>query len=401
MAVEAAGNPSIEAAAADSKTAHMAARYVMPEPGSRLVRSFSALRSILRNESLHQSGVQDSVMNSDDPLTASIFWLDGDAHRSRRAAIISFFTPKAIATRHLPIMQRAADRLVAALRARGSGRLDQLCFALAVAVTAEIVGLTDSRMRGMEWRIERFGRGPVLAGRGGAWKLLSTLLTNSMVVLIYLLDVRPAIATRRRQRREDVISRLLDEGRSEKEILVECLTFGLAGMTTSREFMVAAAWHLFDNVPLRERFLDGDDAEKNAILMEILRLEPVAGMIYRRATETVTDATPEPIPPGTRLSLHIRAANLDEAAVGPHPERLDPDRARKHKVNGAWMSFGDGVHFCPGWQVALTQARILLDRLFRVPGIRLVRAPDITWVPPMLQMYELRNGILGCEREAR
>jgi len=401
MAIEAAGNPPVAAATTDSKTAHMAVRHVRPEPGTRLVRSFSALRSILRNESLHQGGVQDSVMNSDDPLTASIFWLDGDAHRSRRAAIISFFTPKAIATRHLPIMQRAADRLVAALRARGSGRLDQLCFALAVAVTAEIVGLTDSRMRGMDWRIERFGRGPVLAGRGGVWKPISTLLTNSMVALIYLLDVRPAIAARRRQRREDVISRLLDEGRSEKEILVECLTFGLAGMTTSREFMVVAAWHLFDNVPLRRRFLDGDDAEKAAILMEILRLEPVAGMIYRRATEAVSDATPEPIPSGTRLSLHIRAANLDEAAVGPDPERLDPDRARKHKVNGAWMSFGDGVHFCPGWQVALTQTRILLDRLFRVPGIRLVRAPDITWVPPMLQMYELRNGILGCEREVQ
>src|SRR5690606_15048975 len=117
----------------------------------------------LRNETFHQSGVQDSVMNSDDPLTASIFWLDGKAHRSRRAAIINFFTPKAIATRHLPIMERAADSLVAELRRRGRGRIDKISFALAVAVTAEIVGLTDSRMRGMDWRIEQFGRGPALA----------------------------------------------------------------------------------------------------------------------------------------------------------------------------------------------------------------------------------------------
>lgn len=338
-------------------------------------------------------------MNSDDPLTASIFWLDGKAHRSRRAAIISFFTPKAIATRHLPIMQRAADSLVAELRSRGRGRIDKISFALAVAVTAEIVGLTDSRMRGMDWRIEQFGRGPALASRGGAWKLLSTVLTNFMVLLIYLLDVRPAIAERRRQRREDVISRLLDEGRSDQEILVECLTFGLAGMTTSREFMVVAAWHLFDNEPLRRQFMAGDDAEKTAILMEILRLEPVAGMIYRRATEPVTDAALEPVEAGTRLSLHIRAANLDEKAVGPEPERLDPDRARRLKLNGAWMSFGDGVHFCPGWQVALTQTRILLERIFQTPGIRLVRAPDITWVPAMLQMYELRNGIIACGRQ--
>ena len=398
MASEAVSDIPVAPSNTDSKTAYMASRYVVPEPGSRLVRAFSELRSILRNETMHQSGVQDSVMNKDDPLTASIFWLDGKAHRSRRAAIIPFFTPKAIATRHLPIMQRAADSLVAALRARGKGRLDKISFALAVAVTSEIVGLTNSRMRGMAWRIELFGRGPALSARGGLWKPLSTVLTNFVVMLIYLLDVRPAIAARRRQRREDVISRLLDEGRSEKEILVECLTFGLAGMTTSREFMVVAAWHLFDNEPLRQRYMNGDDAEKTAILMEILRLEPVAGMIYRRATEPVTDATPETLAAGTRLSLHIRAANLDEAAVGPEPERIDPDRARQRRVNGAWMSFGDGVHFCPGWQVALTQTRILLDRIFSVPGIKLVRPPDISWVPPMLQMYELRNGILGCPR---
>lgn len=339
-------------------------------------------------------------MNTDDPLTASIFWLDGKAHRSRRAAIISFFTPKAIATRHLPIMQRAADDLVAEMRQRGRGRIDRISFALAVAVTSEIVGLTDSRMGGMAARIDLFGRGPALASQGRGWKALSTVLTNIVVGLIYLLDVRPAIAARRSTRREDVISRLLDEGRSDKEILVECLTFGLAGMTTSREFMVVAAWHLFDNEALRRRFLEGDEAEKTAILMEILRLEPVAGMIYRRATETSADEAIEPLAAGDRLSLHIRAANLDETAVGAEPDRLDPDRARKHKVNGAWMSFGDGAHFCPGWQVALTQTRVLLDRIFRVPGIRLERAPDMTWVPAMLQMYELRNAIVACDRSA-
>lgn len=144
--------------------------------------------------------------------------------------------------------------------------------------------------------------------------------------------------------------------------------------------------------------MEGDDAEKMAILMEILRLEPVAGMIYRRAAEEVSDAASATIAAGTRLSLHIREANLDEEAVGPNPERLDPDRARRLKVNGAWMSFGDGAHFCPGWQVALTQTRLLLERIFQVPGIRLVRPPDITWVPAMLQMYELRNGVLACDR---
>ncbi len=383
--------------ATDSKTAAMAEHFVRPEPGSRRIGSFAGMRAVLRNAIFYQSGVQDSVMNTDDPMKASIFWLDGQAHRKRRAAIINFFTPKAIATRHLPIMKREADRLVVALGRKGRGRIDKISFKLSVAVTAEIVGLTNSSIGGMDWRIEQFGCGPARTSRSGIWKPLSWAITNLMVGLIYFFDVRPAIAARRKQRREDVISRLLDEGRTVPEILIECLTFGLAGMTTSREFMVAAAWHLFDNLPLRERFMSGDDAEKMAILMEILRLEPVAGMIYRRATEPVEDEVLDAVEEGTRLSLHIRAANLDEEVVGPEPLKLDPDRARRLKVNGAWMSFGDGAHFCPGWQVALTQTRILLERIFEIPGIRLARAPDITWVPAMLQMYELRNGILACD----
>jgi hypothetical protein len=214
----------------------------------------------------------------------------------------------------------------------------------------------------------------------------------------FLHDVKPAIAARRAERREDVISKLLDEGRSDIEILVECTTFGLAGMGTTREFIVVAAWHLFDNHALRQRFLDGDDADRMAILMEILRLEPQASMIYRTAIEAADGITDDTVARGERLSLNIRAANLDEADVGPDAGRIDPDRARKMKNNGAWMSFGDGAHFCPGWQVALTETRVLLDRLFRLPGIRLVRAPDIEWTPPMLQSYQLVNAVIECDR---
>jgi cytochrome P450 len=223
-------------------------------------------------------------------------------------------------------------------------------------------------------------------------------MTAFYALLIFHRDVRPAIAARRAERKEDVISRLLDEGRSDQEILVECMTFGLAGIFTTREFIVVAAWHLFENAALRQRFLDGEDADRTAILMEILRLEPVAGMIYRATAGASPDLVAEAWPAGTQLSLHIRAANLDEAEVGPDPTRLDPDRAKRLKVNGAYMSFGDGEHFCPGWQVALSETRVLLDKLLRVPGVRLARPPDMDWDPPMLQSYVLRNAVIACDR---
>jgi cytochrome P450 len=121
-------------------------------------------------------------------------------------------------------------------------------------------------------------------------------------------------------------------------------------------------------------------------------------MIWRDAAEDVIGIASEPIAARTRLSFDLRAANLDETEVGTCPLTIDPDRSRRLKSNGAYMSFGDGAHFCPGWQVALVETRVFLDQLFRVPGIRLVRAPDMHFVPPMLMSYELRNAIIACDR---
>jgi cytochrome P450 len=382
----------------DSKTARMAAEWVVPEPGSRLIQRFADLRLILRSGSSLQSGVEVAPVEQDDPTRASIFFLDGEAHARRRAAIGAFFTSPAITKLHMPVMQTTADALIREFRARGRARLDDLSLRLAVAVTAKIVGLTNSDIDRMAKRIEKSSRA-TMAARGGLWKILAGLLARFYGLQVFYFDVRPAVAARRAERAADVISRLLDEGRSEKEILVECLTFGLAGMTTTREFIVMAAWHLFEREDLRRRFLDGDDAEKMAILMEVLRLEPVASMIYRTLGEDIGDLATEPLNAGTRVSLCIRAANLDESAVGPKPMMLDPDRAKRLNVHAGYMSFGDGDHRCPGSQVALIETRVFLDKLFRVPGIRLVRSPDIRWAPPMLMSYELRNAIIACDRK--
>ena len=384
-------------AARDSITAPMAARYVEPEPGSRHLVRFEQLRAVLRNDAMRQNGASQSPTEKRDPMLASIFFLHGEEHKRRRGAIIGLFTPKAIATRHMPLIDETADRLIGEFRSEGRALLDDISFMLTSQVVAEIVGLTETPLRAMMRRIERANGTPDV-WHGGWRKLLAPLKSRFFAMAFLFRDVKPAIAARRKVRREDVISRLLDEDRSDIEILVECTTFGLAGMGTTREFIVVAALHLFGDADLRARFLAGEEADQMEILKEILRLEPQASMIYRTAASPVEGALAEPITAGERLTLDIRAANLDEAAVGADPLRIDPDRARKMKNNGAWMSFGDGAHFCPGWQVALTETRVLLDKLFRVPGLRLTRHPDMHWMPPMLQSYQFTNAVIVCDR---
>jgi cytochrome P450 len=205
-------------------------------------------------------------------------------------------------------------------------------------------------------------------------------------------DVRPAIRTRRAEPRDDVISHLLDEGYSDKAILIECTTYAAAGMVTTREFIVMVAWHLFERADLREAFLAGDEAAQLAMLQEILRLEPVAALVHRRATQAISTANGEALA-GELLALDIRAANTDAAAVGACPFAIDPERPRRQKGNGSFLSFGDGNHTCPGWQVALHETRIFIDALMRVPDIRLEREPDMTWNAGLMS-YELRNAII-------
>ncbi|KPM51683.1 cytochrome P450 [Frankia sp. R43] len=379
----------------DRKSAALAAGRVHPDPGARQVHGFVLGQKILRSGQMLQAGASGDRFSPDDEF-CPVFFLDGERHKKQRTAIARFFTPKAISTRHRLVMERTTEALLAKLRAAGTARLDELSYILAVAVAAEIIGLTSSDQVKMAKRIEatlfstrvRSSRRAVRRGAEG--------ITAVNAVRFFLQDVRPAIRARRAQRQNDVISHLIDSGYPDRAILVECMTYAVAGMVTTREFIVMAAWHLFGDGDLRARFVGADTADQNAILEEILRLEPVAAMLHRRADQDVA-FDGETAAKGDVLAIDIRAANVDPESVGACPHALDPDRANKQKAVGSFMSFGDGSHRCPGSQVAIAESRIFLDALMRVPGIRLERAPDMTWCDGLMS-YELRDAVVACER---
>jgi cytochrome P450 len=179
-------------------------------------------------------------------------------------------------------------------------------------------------------------------------------------------------------------------------MIIECLTYGSAGMMTTREFMVMISWHLFGNDALRARYLAGSEQEQFAILEEILRLEPVAAMLHRRTIADIPQSANGAVKEGELFAIDIRKVNTDEATVGACPYAIDPDRAKRMKIMGSYLSFGDGSHRCPGSQVALHETRIFVDRLLRVPGIRLAQEPEILWLSG-LGSYELRGAIVACD----
>jgi len=78
---------------------------------------------------------------------------------------------------------------------------------------------------------------------------------------------------------------------------------------------------------------------------------------------------------GDRIIVMLAAANLDPQAH-EHAERLELQRKPNRH-----MSFGTGIHFCLGHQLARIEGMCALQALFtRWPGLRLAVEPDqIRW----------------------
>lgn len=323
---------------------------------------------------------------------------DGSQHDEQRRNVARFFAPKVVAERYGQLMQSVVDRLLA--QAEGTGRMtvDQVALHYTVEVTASIVGLTHSPVAALSRRLEKFFRQPPLdrtkpkLGRTNRQWMLAAAKGLGPILGLYVFDVLPAVRSRRRNPRRDVISHLLEQDYNQADILVECVTYGTAGMVTTREFITMACWHLLQNAALRQRYLEAEETERLAILAEIIRLEPPVGHLYRRVTDdlTVTDqAIAHQLSAGDLVDLDIRATNTDEDAFATVPHRLCPERERSRGVHDVGLSFGFGAHGCPGQPLALRETDALLRALL-AKQVKIVAEPSISW-DDLIEGYKVRG----------
>jgi cytochrome P450 len=373
----------------------------LDERGVWHIYGFAEARELLRHDAVVQAGfMSESVRQVGAIKNQPVLFMDGEAHHSQRAATARFFTPATASAKYRDLMESLSTQLVAKLRREGRADLSDLSLELAVQVAAKVVGLTDSRLPGMPARILGFIKGgdsSPTATPNRVGQLRNQLAT----LLFHMLDVRPAIAERRRAPQEDVISHLLSRGYSEPEILIECITYGAAGMVTTREFIVAASWHLLGNEPLKARYLEANETERHAILGELLRLEPVVGTLYRRTTGPVALGSGHGIaviPEGALVEVHVYDANADERTVGECPLEAHALRPLPKSVQPPVASFGDGHHRCPGSFIAIQETDIFLSHLLAIPGLRMESPPRMVR-NETVKGYELRGLMLSVPRE--
>ncbi len=181
--------------------------------------------------------------------------------------------------------------------------------------------------------------------------------------------VTPVIEARRREPRDDQISRWLEtrvEGKpvEEASMLAHIRLFFTAGATTTSDAMSNLFHALLTHPDAWARCVEEPAAQAGAI-QELLRWNPpvAAQPRFTRPDHAVRLAGVD-IPPNSPVLFGIAAANRDPR-VFEEPDRFDIGRNTK-----TLLTFGPGLRTCPGMHLAQknleTALRIVAERLPRL-----------------------------------
>lgn len=188
-------------------------------------------------------------------------------------------------------------------------------------------------------------------------------------------------AYRRENPGEDLTTALLtakegDDSLSEEEIVANIsLLFG-AGHETTTNLIGNGILALHRNPAQLARLREDPSLIPNAV-EELLRYDSPVQLTGRKALTDDVEILGQRIAPGEEVITLLGAANHDPAAYAGDPEELDVGRPGVRSI-----SFGGGVHFCLGAQLARIEGEIAFRKLIeRLPGLRLVDPDNVEWKP--------------------
>lgn len=375
----------------DSFSGSVSAREFPKISGVVYIEDVEHARKVLKHSDVVQAGFKseqlDGVLGSHKK---PVLFMDGVEHNKMRRGTAHFFTPTKVAT-YDTMISKYVDSLFHELWTKKTANIDELGFRLAIKVAAEVIGLTNSVVKGMANRIEFLVSDKSESNPEANVKIsrMDNNMRHAYTLAFMLFDVKPAIEARKKNPKDDLISYLISKDYSDLEILIESITYVSAGMLTTREFIGMTSYYLLNNPRLRLEYIHSTEKQRFGILHEILRLEPVVNMIYRRATEDI-DLGDHKIVKGQIIGVDVMAANHDPEVVGKDSEELCPFRSLPKGIQPPVMSFGDGAHRCPGAYLAIKETDMFLKRFFIWGDLRMVGKPEIEF-NENLKSYEVRN----------
>ena len=335
----------------------------------------------LRREDGQVAGLRWWMPRRITAIANNMLTMDEPDHTRLRGIVDEAFRRRAIMEME-PRIRAIADDLAAELFVRG-GTADvvaRYARILPLSVICELLGLPlDDRPRFIAWANSMAGL---------------TSFVGFFRVLFALGKMRRYIEERLRLTREEGGEGLIAElvqverevGRITPSEMVSMVFLLLAaGSETTTHLISGSVYELLKNPDLRH-WLEEDWRRVSLAIEEFLRFVSPVQFSKPRHVRRDVELDGVHLKKGDRVMVMLAAANLDPDAH-EQPDRLDLARRPNRHI-----SFGTGVHFCLGHQLARIEGACALQALFtRWPKLQLAVAPsDVHW--------RRRPGIRAIER---
>ena len=324
----------------------------------------------LRKEDGEVAGLRWWMPKLVTTIANNMLTMDEPDHTRLRSIVDEAFRRRAIVAME-PRIRAIADGLADELFADGSPAdlVQRYARILPLSVICELLGLP-----------------PVDRPRFIAWANAMSSLTNVVSFFRLLFAFRKMrsyleeqLRLARAQGGEGLIAELVQVEREGGQITPDemvSMVFLLlaAGSETTTHLISGAVYELLKNPALRD-WLEQDRSRIALAVEEFLRFVSPVQFSKPRYVRRDIELAGVPLKRGDRVMVMLAAANVDPA-VHEQPERLDLTRKPNRHV-----SFGTGIHFCLGHQLARIEAACALEALFvRWPKLGLaVDASRIHW----------------------
>jgi cytochrome P450 len=316
----------------------------------------------------------------EEPVFSSMqHWMlqqDPPDHTRLRGLVVKAFTARRVEDMR-PRIQAIVDQTIDAVLPQGRMDLiEDFAFRLPVTIICDMLGIPEDH-REVFYKSSRDGGRlldpvpltPEEIEKGNAGNMMAQMYFQQLFEL------------RRKTPGDDLITQLLQAEEDGSKLTNEELTANIillfgAGHETTVNLIGNGLLALHRN-PDQLALLKSNPALITNAIEEFLRYDSSVQMTGRVALEDIEDLGGKKIPKGDSVLCLLGSANRDPAVYPDRPDRLDITRP-----NVRPLSFGGGIHFCLGAQLARIEAEVAISTLMRrLPELKLDDAENPQWRP--------------------
>ncbi len=301
---------------------------------------------------------------------------DPPDHARLRGLVVKAFTARRVEDMR-PRIQQVVDETLDRIAARGHMDLiEDFAFRLPVTIICDMLGIPEDHREAFYSGSRNGGRllDPVPLSPA---EIAEANAGNAMAQMYF----QQLFELRRKSPGDDLTTQLVqaeEDGSklSNEELSANIILLFGAGHETTVNLIGNGLLALHRN-PDQLALLKANPALITTAIEEFLRYDSSVQMGARVTLEDIDDLGGRKIPKGETVLCLLGSANRDPAVYPDRPDRLDITRPDVRP-----LSFGGGIHFCLGAQLARIEAEVAIATLLRrLPNLRLDDAENPEWRP--------------------